>query len=82
MFSILNFWTLKGPSKKHDLIKPIKPHLHKRLFLWHSQIDKFISYVKDQGLHYTSNNIILTMGEDFQYQFAAYNFKSLDLLIK
>jgi hypothetical protein len=48
----------------------------------HFQIDKFILYVKEQGLHYTSNNIIITMGEDFYYQNAAYNFKNIDMLMK
>uniref|UniRef100_A0A8D8PLF5 Alpha-mannosidase n=1 Tax=Cacopsylla melanoneura TaxID=428564 RepID=A0A8D8PLF5_9HEMI len=46
------------------------------------KIDAFLKYVKTQGSHYTSNNIVITMGDDFNYQYAHRNFKDLDQLIK
>lgn len=41
-----------------------------------------IEYVEKQASRYRSNNVILTMGEDFHYTSAAINFRSMDKLIK
>lgn len=41
-----------------------------------------MAYVINQSRRYRTNNIILTMGDDFQYINAAVNFYSLDKLIK
>jgi lysosomal alpha-mannosidase len=46
------------------------------------QVNDFIEFAKQQAQYYTSNNIILTMGDDFHYQDAAMYFKNLDKLIK
>lgn len=41
-----------------------------------------MAYAINQSSHYRTNNIILTMGDDFQYTDAAVNFYSMDKLIK
>lgn len=46
------------------------------------QAQTLIAYALNQSLHYQTNNIILTMGDDFQYTDAAVNFYSMDNLIK
>lgn len=46
------------------------------------QTQSLIAYAINQALHYRTNNIILTMGDDFQYTAAAVNFYSMDKLIK
>jgi hypothetical protein len=46
------------------------------------QVKNFVSFVEEQAQYYTSNNIILTMGDDFNYQDAGMYFKNLDKLIK
>jgi lysosomal alpha-mannosidase len=46
------------------------------------QVKNFVLFVEAQARHYTSNNIILTMGDDFAYQDAGMYFKNLDKLIK
>lgn len=38
--------------------------------------------VGDQARYFRTNNIMLTMGGDFQYQDANYYYKNLDKLIK
>ncbi|XP_069699536.1 lysosomal alpha-mannosidase-like [Periplaneta americana] len=45
-------------------------------------VDNLLNFAKEQQAHYTTNNIMLTMGDDFQYQDANFNFESLDKLIK
>lgn len=46
------------------------------------KIKKFIEYVQAQGKYYLSENIILTMGDDFHFQDAHEYFKNLDKLIR
>jgi len=46
------------------------------------QAQRLIAYATNQSFHYRTNNIILTMGDDFQYTDAAVNFYSMDKLIK
>ncbi|VVC31552.1 Hypothetical protein CINCED_3A003390 [Cinara cedri] len=47
-----------------------------------AKVDRLIEYVSKQSSRYRSNNVILTMGEDFHYTSAAINFRSMDKLIK
>lgn len=44
--------------------------------------EQFIKYTCEQAKHYKSNNIMLTMGEDFMYENANLWFKNLDILMK
>lgn len=46
------------------------------------QVDDFVAYVKNMSNSYRTNNVIITMGEDFNYQSAHMWFKNLDKLIK
>lgn len=46
------------------------------------QVELFLAYAQIQARSYTTNNIILTMGEDFNYQIAEMWFKNMDKLIK
>ncbi|KAB0792238.1 hypothetical protein PPYR_14197 [Photinus pyralis] len=46
------------------------------------KVAEFTNYVDRQSGKYTSNNIMITMGHDFAYQNANYNFDNLDTLIK
>jgi lysosomal alpha-mannosidase len=45
-------------------------------------VGNFVTFAEKQVQYYTSNNIILTMGDDFHYQDAEMYFKNLDKLIK
>ena len=44
-------------------------------------VDKFVNYVNMQSASYETNHVIVTMGEDFQYQAAHSWFINLDKLI-
>lgn len=46
------------------------------------QVDEFIQYVTNMSSMYRTNNVIITMGEDFNYQSAHMWYKNLDKLIK
>lgn len=48
----------------------------------HRQVRDFIEYAKMQAALYRSNNVILTMGDDFNYQAADMWFANLDKLIR
>ncbi|KAJ8919646.1 hypothetical protein NQ315_006173, partial [Exocentrus adspersus] len=45
------------------------------------RVDEFLAYVKNMTDGYATNNVIVTMGEDFTYQNAEVWFKNLDKLI-
>nr|AYV89059.1 saliva protein-5 [Tetranychus truncatus] len=45
------------------------------------KVADFIEVIRNQSAHYATNNIILTMGSDFQYQNAPIWFSNLDKLI-
>jgi len=47
-----------------------------------SVVQNFVEYVKKQATIYRTNNVIVPMGEDFQYQAAHSWFINLDKLIK
>lgn len=47
-----------------------------------AQVKQFLLYCQKQSRSYQTNNIILTMGEDFNYQDAKMWFVNLDMLIR
>ena len=47
-----------------------------------ARVDAFVATAMDQAKHYTTNNIMMTFGDDFQYENARQNFKNIDKLIK
>lgn len=47
-----------------------------------SKVDNFIEYLDNVTQVYTTNNVLITMGEDFNYQDAEVWFKNLDKLIE
>ncbi|CAH0546840.1 unnamed protein product [Brassicogethes aeneus] len=46
------------------------------------RVDDFFAQIKNMTKGYATNNVIVTMGEDFNYQDANVWFKNMDLLIK
>lgn len=50
-------------------------------YLSFKQVNAFTNYVEKMSTSYKSNNIIITMGEDFNYQDARMWYKNLDKLI-
>ncbi|XP_063233743.1 lysosomal alpha-mannosidase-like isoform X2 [Bacillus rossius redtenbacheri] len=46
------------------------------------QLAQFISQVQEQADSYKTNNVMLTMGGDFNYQEAQQNYKNMDKLIR
>lgn len=65
-------------ERKKNCIK--KNSLH--ILYSSTQVDDFVSYVTNMSQAYNTNNVIITMGEDFNYQLAQMWFKNLDKLIK
>lgn len=61
---------------------PIKDNPNLKDYNVNERVDDFITYVNGQANGYATNNIILTMGGDFQYQDARSNFVNLDKLIQ
>ncbi|XP_058121282.1 lysosomal alpha-mannosidase-like [Anopheles ziemanni] len=47
-----------------------------------NRIDTFITWLEKMAESYRSNNLILSMGDDFNYMDAIMNFKNMDKLIK
>ncbi|XP_033225298.1 lysosomal alpha-mannosidase-like [Belonocnema kinseyi] len=46
------------------------------------RVEQFLAFVNNQAKLYRTNNVLLTMGDDFQYHLADAWFTNLDLLIK
>ena len=46
------------------------------------RVQDFIDFVEEQRNYYLTNHILVTMGEDFQYQAAHSWFMNLDKLIQ
>ncbi|XP_017467118.1 PREDICTED: lysosomal alpha-mannosidase isoform X1 [Rhagoletis zephyria] len=46
------------------------------------RVDTFIKYIQEVTTHYRSTHVLIPMGDDFNYQIAAMNFKNMDKLIK
>lgn len=44
-------------------------------------MNSFVKAVQEQASHYATNNVMLTMGSDFQYENALEWYKNLDKLI-
>lgn len=53
-----------------------------KIQFWAQQVNDFFKYVRLLKDNYRSNNVLITMGDDFNYQDALAWFKNLDLLIK
>lgn len=52
-----------------------------KIFFYFSQVNEFFEYVKNMTKVYATNNLIVTMGNDFNYQDAHTWFYNLDKLI-
>lgn len=46
------------------------------------RVDAFVEITCEQASHYKTNNVMLTMGSDFQYENAERWYKNLDKLIR
>nr|XP_008200004.1 PREDICTED: lysosomal alpha-mannosidase [Tribolium castaneum] len=46
------------------------------------RVGEFADFVREQAKHYPTNNILVTMGDDFRYEAAMTTYMNLDLLIK
>lgn len=51
-------------------------------FLNFNKINEFLMAVESQAKHFTTNNVVLTMGGDFTYMDAQMYFKNMDKLIR
>ena len=47
-----------------------------------TRVKNLANYLKTQAKYYPTNNILVTMGDDFRYQAAMIQYMNLDLLIK
>ena len=72
--------TILEPSMKYDnMYIIIISHIHTRTHI-HTHTHTYTN-THTQAKHYSTNNIMMTMGEDFQYGNAVKWFKNLDKLI-
>lgn len=46
-----------------------------------TKVEDFAAFVRNQAKNYKTNNIIITMGDDFNYQDALSYFTNIDRLI-
>ncbi|XP_055923554.1 lysosomal alpha-mannosidase-like [Eupeodes corollae] len=46
------------------------------------KVEDFLDYTKNMSAYYKTNNLMIPMGDDFNYQSAGINFKNMDKLIK
>lgn len=46
------------------------------------QVDDYLNYTVKQSSYYRTNNVLMTMGGDFTYQYAEMYFHHLDKLIR
>lgn len=61
--------------------EPIKDDPRLKGFNVEKRVSEFIELAKDQAQHFATNHILMTMGNDFNYQTASPWFKNLDKLI-
>lgn len=47
-----------------------------------SKVENFNNFIRSQASHYKTNNIIITMGDDFNYQDAVSYYRNMDKLIE
>ncbi|XP_046392611.1 lysosomal alpha-mannosidase-like isoform X2 [Ischnura elegans] len=62
--------------------EPIMDDKHSPDYNVDDKVNQFIAYAVNQSNHYATDNIVMTMGEDFQYQDANMWFSNLDKLIR
>lgn len=62
--------------------EPIIDGIHSKDYNVPRKVEAFFNYVRIMSANYRTNNVIITMGEDFNYQDANMWFKNLDKLIK
>ena len=77
--SVWKYWCLALPTGWSGFFSD---GVHVCSFDATAQVQDFIIYAKMQAAAYRSNNIILTMGDDFNYQAADMWFSNLDKLIR
>lgn len=63
-------------------VVPIVDDEESPLYNLKSKVEAFAEFVRKQAANYKSNNIIITMGDDFHYQNAHANFVNMDVLIE
>ena len=61
---------------------PIIDDITSPRFNVHEKVNDFIKYVNEERMYYRTNNILVTMGGDFHFKAARYNFKNIDKLIR
>ncbi|XP_065568469.1 lysosomal alpha-mannosidase-like isoform X3 [Artemia franciscana] len=62
--------------------QPIVDDPHSPEYNVKTRVADFIKYVNEAASAYATNNILITMGNDFNYQFAISWYKNLDKLIR
>nr|CAD7429115.1 unnamed protein product [Timema monikensis] len=62
--------------------EPIIDNVHSTEYNVDNRVKDFLSYVNDHASHYVTDNILIPMGGDFQYQDAHINYKNMDKLIR
>lgn len=61
---------------------PIVDDEESPLYNLKSKVEGFAEFIRKQAANYKTNNIIITMGDDFHYQDALAYFENMDLLIE
>lgn len=61
---------------------PIVDDEESPLYNLKDKVEAFAEFIRKQASNYKTNNIIITMGDDFHYQDALSYFTSLDRLIE
>lgn len=51
------------------------------IYNYQQRVEDFANFVRGQAPHYASNNILVTMGDDFRYEAALATYINLDRLI-
>ncbi|KAJ8982146.1 hypothetical protein NQ317_011292 [Molorchus minor] len=49
---------------------------------WEDRVNEFVNFVREQSQLYPTNHILITLGDDFQYQAAHNDFINIDRLIE
>ncbi|CAG2068158.1 unnamed protein product, partial [Timema podura] len=62
--------------------EPIIDNVHSTEYNVDRRVKDFLSYVNDHASHFVTDNILIPMGGDFQYQDAHINYKNMDKLIR
>ena len=67
---------------RNDIECLVKIELVSKMHCGHWQVEQLVHYAHLQATFYKTNNVIFTMGEDFNYQHAEMWFTNLDRLIR